>query len=105
MLRHIPNRAARRFTVAAMTLGLTAGAFSGVSAANAPLEEGPATLQDFARASAPEWNFPRANSNDPCWPEDPFDAEGNPKKGTLNNWPDSDSGCAPHGQDFPTFCL
>lgn len=75
----------------------------GVAGANNPVPEGPTTLQDIARMSAPEWNFARANRNDPCWPEDPFDGNGNPKPGgDVKNWPDSDGGCA-KGGNFPTF--
>ncbi|MFG3256733.1 hypothetical protein [Streptomyces sp. NPDC048172] len=90
---------------ATMTLGVTSGLLvSGVGEANEPQKEGPATLQDFAAASAPQWNFARANSNDPCWPEDPFNGDGTPKPGgDVKNWPDSDGGCAPHGEYFPTF--
>lgn len=55
--------------------------------------------------SIPQWNFPRANNNDPCWPEaalvgnnlEPADGAGAPP------WPDTDKGCAPHGQAFPTY--
>ncbi|WP_326688174.1 hypothetical protein OIE63_14155 [Streptomyces sp. NBC_01795] len=134
MLSILPNRTARHSAIAAAaTLGLTASLFlSGVGqseepkkgepqklVANEPQKEGPAHMDDFARASAPEWNFPRANRNDPCWPEDPFDDEGNPKEGVLNNWPNSDGGCHPLSDeeedmsseereekgvwDFPTF--
>ncbi|RLL68326.1 hypothetical protein [Streptomyces sp. Z26] len=88
---------------AAAALGLAGSLLlGGVGRADEP-QPGGTSPQDLARASAPQWNFPRANSNDPCWPEDPFDSEGRPKKGTLQNWPDSDGGCAPHGADFPTF--
>lgn len=72
--------------------------------ANEPLPDGPSTLQDFARKSVPQWNFPRANSNDPCWPESPFDGNGNPTDGAdVQNWPNSDGGCAPHRSPFPTY--
>ncbi|MDJ1136101.1 hypothetical protein [Streptomyces iconiensis] len=71
---------------------------------NGSLKEGGAKMQDFAKASAPEWNFARANNNDPCWPENPFDENGKPKPGgEMKFWPDSDGGCAEHGGDFPTF--
>ncbi|GAA2627752.1 hypothetical protein [Streptomyces axinellae] len=129
MMGSTPNRTFRRSALAAAAaLGVTASLFlSGVGqsdeseklVANEPQKEGPAHMADFAAASAPQWNFPRANSNDPCWPEDPFDDEGNPKKGVLNNWPDTDSGCHPLSDeeadmskeeraekgvwDFPTF--
>ncbi len=74
------------------------------ASANEPLPEGPATLQDFARRSVPQWNFARANRNDPCWPESAFDGNGNPTDGgSVQNWPNSDGGCAPHGSAFPTY--
>lgn len=77
---------------------------AGIGTLNAPLKEGPATLQDFAKASVPEWNFPRANSNDPCWPEDAFDDEGNPADGAgVPNWPNSDGGCPAKGAPHPTY--
>lgn len=72
--------------------------------ANNPLIEGPASLQDFVHASVPQWNFARANSNDPCWPQAAFDGNGNPAGGgDVQNWPNSDGGCAAHGSPFPTY--
>ncbi len=74
------------------------------ASANEPLPEGPATMGDFVRASVPQWNFPRANRNDPCWPEPAFDGNGNPTDGAnIQAWPNSDGGCAPHGAPFPTY--
>ena len=79
--------------------------FSGATAAmaNEPLQEGQATLTDFALKSLPQWNFPRANYNDACWPESAFDGNGNPTDGgNVQNWPNSDGDCGPHGSAFPT---
>ncbi|MDJ1136059.1 NPP1 family protein [Streptomyces iconiensis] len=77
---------------------------AGIGTLNEPLKEGPASLQDFAKASVPEWNFPRANSNDPCWPEDAFDSSGNPTDGAKTpNWPNSDGGCPKKGSPHPTY--
>lgn len=83
--------------------GLTFAAIPSASA-NEPLPEGPASLQDFVRKSVPQWNFARANRNDPCWPEAALDSNGNPVAGgAVQNWPNSDGGCARHGSPFPTY--
>ncbi len=80
---------------------------SGMSQASASEQATPASglsLDEMVRSSAPQWNFPRANNNDPCWPQAAFDADGTPAAGVEpHNWPDSDSGCAPHGAPFPTY--
>lgn len=53
----------------------------------------------------PQWDFARANSNDPCRPEAAFDGNGRPADGgNVQNWPDSDGDCAPNGAPFPTYC-
>ena len=84
--------------------GATEEGKAGIGTLNEPLKEGGAKMQDFAKASTPEWNYPRANNNDPCWPENPFDENGDPRPGgDVKDWPDSDGGCAEHGGDFPTF--
>ncbi|TQK50422.1 necrosis inducing protein (NPP1) [Streptomyces sp. SLBN-118] len=103
-MSHRPRRV-RTGSVAAVSLlsGLLFVTGPGASA-NEPLPEGPATLQDFAAASVPQWNFARANRNDPCWPESAFDGNGNPADGgNVQYWPNSDGGCAPHGAPFPTY--
>jgi len=88
--------------IVALAGGVLLGAASSASA-NQPLPD-PSTLGEFARQSVPEWNFARANSNDPCWPEAAFDANGNPADGgDVQNWPNSDGGCAQHGAPFPTY--
>lgn len=90
-------------TAVSLIAGLLFANVPGASA-NEPLPEGPSTLQDFVTASVPQWNFARANSNDPCWPEPAFDGNGNPADGGgVQNWPNSDGGCAPHGAPFPTY--
>lgn len=103
-MSHRPRRL-RTGSVAAVSLiaGLLLVTTQGASA-NEPLPEGPATLQDFVAGSVPQWNFARANRNDPCWPESAFDGNGNPADGgNVQNWPNSDGGCAPHGAPFPTY--
>jgi len=73
------------------------------ASANEPLPDS-ATLRDIALKSVPQWNFPRANNNDPCWPESPFEPNGNPTDGAdVQNWPNSDGGCYPVNTPFPTY--
>jgi len=91
-------------SLAALTLagGLLVATIPNASA-NEPLPES-APLQELVQQSVPEWNFPRANNNDPCWPEDAFDASGNPTDGAdLQNWPNSDGGCPAVNTPFPTY--
>ena len=80
-MSHRPRRL-RTGSVAAVSLiaGLLLVTTPGASA-NEPLPEGSATLQDFVAGSVPQWNFARANRNDPCWPESAFDGNGNPADG------------------------
>ncbi|MEV7422366.1 MULTISPECIES: NPP1 family protein [unclassified Streptomyces] len=103
-MSHRPRRfLTGSLTAASLIAGLLLLPAQG-AAANEPLPEGPATLQDFAAASVPQWNFARANNNDPCWPESAFGADGAPAAGgSVQNWPNSDGGCAPHGAPFPTY--
>jgi hypothetical protein len=97
----------RRFLIPAIVAVVAAGgAIATVSAASANEAkiEGQVTLEEIARASVPQWNFARANNNDPCWPEAAFDGSGKPASGSEpRNWPDTDGGCAPHGAPFPTY--
>ncbi|MEO5877968.1 MAG: NPP1 family protein [Streptosporangiaceae bacterium] len=88
-----------------VALTLTGGLFFAAGAsANEPVAESPAALQTIAARSVPQWNFARANSNDPCWPESPFDANGNPADGGgVQWWPNSDGGCGVHRSAFPTY--
>ncbi|HEV7974099.1 NPP1 family protein [Amycolatopsis sp.] len=101
------HRSRRVLLGALAVVSMLGGAlFAGVpsASANEPLPDGSSTLQDFARKSVPQWNFARANSNDPCWPESAFDGNGNPADGgDVQNWPNSDGGCARHGSQFPTY--
>lgn len=103
----MPSRSRRTWLVSLAAVTLAGGLLITVvpsASANEPLPEGPATLQDFVRRSVPQWNFARANRNDPCWPEPAFDADGDPADGgSVQNWPNSDGGCAPHGAAFPTY--
>jgi hypothetical protein len=103
----------RRSLRAGVTAAVTALALAGATlimtnaSANEPLPEGPATLQDFVRASVPEWNFAFAVRNAPCWPEDAW-KNGKPHPGTsAKAWPDSDGGCIYKGAEqnlpFPTY--
>lgn len=100
------RRSVRLSLVALAAASLVGVTFAVVPTAsgNEPLPEGPATLRDFARKSVPQWNFARANRNDPCWPEAAFDGDGNPADGAgVQNWPNSDGDCARHGSPFPTY--
>jgi len=95
--RHNPT--ARRATVAATAaLGVTTGLLlAGVGQADEPLKEGPAHMADFAWASQPQWNFHRGEN---CWPQSPFDADGNPTR------PDDCVEAKDDGKDgmaFPTY--
>jgi hypothetical protein len=100
------SRSRRAWLAVTAIVSLAGGALLGTASsasANQPLPD-PSNLQEFARQSVPEWNFARANSNDPCWPESAFDANGNPADGgDVQNWPNSDGGCARHGAPFPTY--
>ncbi|GAA3194020.1 NPP1 family protein [Actinocorallia longicatena] len=88
---------------ALVTLPLAGLLVTAPAAANVPLPD-PSAPGDFAARSVPQWNFPRANGNDPCWPEAAFDSAGAPADGgAVQNWPNSDGGCAPHGSAFPTY--
>jgi hypothetical protein len=98
------SRRAWLTSLAAVSLagGLLFATIPGASA-NEPLPES-ASLQELVQKSVPEWNFPRANNNDPCWPEDAFDSSGNPTDGAdLQNWPNSDGGCPAVNTPFPTY--
>ena len=102
------QRSTRKALIASLSAVVFASAL-GCVVSNASASErvpeaaGPA-LDEMVRSSVPQWNFPRANSNDPCWPQPAFDPTGAPAAGVEpHNWPDSDSGCAPHGAPFPTY--
>lgn len=101
------GRSGRAAALSALVLVLAGGLLTGAepsASANEPLPDGPATLQEFVRKSVPQWNFARANRNDPCWPQSPFNADGTPfAGGKLQNWPNSDGGCERHGMPFPTY--
>jgi hypothetical protein len=73
------------------------------ASANEPLPDS-ATLRDIALKSVPQWNFPRANNNDPCWPESAYEPDGRPTDGSdVQSWPNSDGGCYPVNTPFPTY--
>ena len=100
------RRLARRNLIvsAALLIGITGYVIPEASASEQTTPQGELSLDEMVRSSVPQWNFPRANNNDPCWPQPAFDSTGAPAAGVEpHNWPDSDSGCAPHGAPFPTY--
>ena len=102
MIRRIPRGPAALVAVLAACFALVAAAAP--AQANEPIAEG-APLSDFVEASKPEWNFARANNNDPCWPEEAIHPDGVLNSGAEpDEWPNSDNECSPQGTvPFPTY--
>jgi len=97
-------RRRRRRALFATALAL-AGVFAATpsASANEPVGDG-SPLSTFIALSTPEWNFARANSNDPCWPATAIGADGSQHAPAGRNpWPDTDSGCAPVRSPFTTY--
>lgn len=73
------------------------------ASANNPLPTG-SNLRAFVNASAPNWNFARANNHDSCWPSDPLPGGNQSSAATLKPWPVAgQGGCPDRWSNFPTF--
>lgn len=87
---------------ALLSMLLTVVAASPASA-DTPLPHG-SSLQSFVTASAPNWNFARANNRDTCWPSDPLPGGNQSSGASLKAWPTAgQGGCPDRWSDFPTF--